>query len=148
MKYPAISQHRQFIQVGFTLIQLMVIVAILGVFALAAVSSYKDYLVKSRFSNVKVLVEPVKAAMTACIQQHLGSLSSCDSVEKLSIMMPAPNEDLRSINIADKTAVIFATATAPAGGYTYILTPSVTRSGDKTVVFKVSGTCTEVGDIC
>lgn len=151
MKYPVISPHHrstQSAQSGLTLIELMVIIGVLGIFAALAVSSYKSYLVNSRFSNVKVWVEPVKAAIAACIQQHSGSLTSCDSIEKLGIMMPQPTEDLASISIASNTAVITATATAPAGGYTYILTPSVMTTGDKKVVFKVSGTCTAVGDIC
>lgn len=148
MKYPVIPPRRQFGQTGFTLIELMGIIAVLGIFAAVVVSYYQDYLVKSRFSNVKVSVEPIKAAMASCIRQHAGSLTSCDTAEKLDIMMPAPTGDLANVRIASQTAAITATATAPAGGYTYVLTPSVTTTGDKEIVFKVSGTCVAAGDIC
>ncbi len=148
MKHLVVSRHRQSAQAGLTLIELMVTIAILGVFAALAVSSYRDYLVKSRFPNVKLSLEPIKTAMTSCLQQHDGSLVACDSFKKLDVMMPAPTEDLASVSIASNTAVITATATAPVGGYTYILTPSVTTTGDKKVVFKVSGTCAAQGDIC
>ncbi len=68
-------QHNQ---QGFTLIELMIVVAIIGILAAVAIPAYQDYTVKAKVSNVMSAVDSVKSAVAICIQENGGVATSCD----------------------------------------------------------------------
>ena len=135
------AQYKQQAQKGFTLIELMIVVAIIGILAAVAIPAYKDYVVKARMANVVSATNAVKTAMAECLQTGGGAVTACDTAAKLGITMPVATTDLASVAVATTTAVITATGTAAAGGYTYTLTPPTLVAGDSTVNFTVGGTC-------
>lgn len=128
------------VQKGFTLIELMIVVAIIGILAAVAIPAYRDYVTKARMSNVISTTSAVKTAMALCLQEN-GALASCDTAGELGITLPTATTDLASVAITAATGVITATATAAAGGYTYTLTPTAPTAGDSTINFTVGGTC-------
>ena len=129
------------VQQGFTLIELMIVVAIIGILAAVAIPAYRDYTIKARMSNVISTTNAVKTAMAECLQTE-GSLALCDTAAEIGITnLPAATNDLASVTITAATAVITATGTAGAGGYTYIITPTAPAMGDSTVNFAITGTC-------
>lgn len=65
-------------QKGFTLIELMIVVAIIGILAAIAIPAYNNYTKKARFSEVVASVASIKTAVEQCISD-LGSLSDCDT---------------------------------------------------------------------
>jgi type IV pilus assembly protein PilA len=129
-------------QQGFTLIELMIVVAIIGILAAVAIPAYKDYTTKAKFADVITSISSVKMAVSECMQENAGATASCDTIGKIGIAnLPPATANYGVPTLTASTAVITATATAAAGGSTYIITPSL-GVGDSVMTWAVSGTCT------
>ncbi len=60
------------IQKGFTLIELMIVVAIIGILAAVAIPAYQDYIVKAKLSKAMSTLDPVKTALAMYFQEQGG----------------------------------------------------------------------------
>ncbi|TXI15512.1 MAG: prepilin-type N-terminal cleavage/methylation domain-containing protein [Roseateles sp.] len=68
---------KQRAQQGFTLIELMIVVAIIGILAAVAIPQYKDYTAKAKASSALTAVDSVKSAIALCIQENSGTTTNC-----------------------------------------------------------------------
>lgn len=105
-------QHNQ---QGFTLIELMIVVAIIGILAAVAVPAYQDYTVRARVSEGLALAAPAKAIVAE-------NASSGKELDK-GWTKPTATDNVSSIDIASGTGVITITMTKAAKEVALTLTP-------------------------
>lgn len=102
-------------QRGFTLLELMIVVAIVGILASIALPAYQAYVKRAAYSEIVNAMDPMKTAISVCYQTT-GALSDCDSMAKIGMQAPSKTTGaLASITITPKTAVIAATPNAYRG---------------------------------
>ncbi|HHX8438967.1 TPA: pilin [Vibrio diabolicus] len=98
-------------QQGFTLIELMIVVAIIGVLAAAAIPAYSDYVKKSEASSglatIKALVTPAEM-----IYQENGTLAATTSLNDLGTKPTANSLGEISIPAAEKIQFKFTAASS------------------------------------
>lgn len=125
-------------QQGFTLIELMIVVAIIGILAAVALPAYQDYTVRSRVSELAIMASGAKATVSENIANNGGTLPT-DACVGVNVFSTA-TKNTASLECAAATGIIKATGTAAAKGVvlTYIPTP-----GTEKVTWKCTTTATD-----
>ena len=132
------------VQKGFTLIELMIVVAIIGILAAVALPAYQTYTKKAKFSEVVISTSGLKTQVELCVAD-LGAPTLCSTATNgIDADATAPTPRIASVKTLAGVITATAVSTGGLGGETYILTPSATAP----VVWTVTGTCKTSPAIC
>ena len=115
------------LQKGFTLIELMIVVAIIGILAAVALPAYQDYTVRAKVSEVILAASAPKTAVAEWFQTK-GSLPA--TAASLGVATQA-TKYVSGVTVADVTGVITAMAQGDAAitGSTITMTPADAGNG-------------------
>ena len=115
-------------QLGFTLIELMVVVAIIGMLASMLLPLYQAYMVRSRVNEGLILASTAKTNVLNVAAS--GNVSTALDGYKSGYTWAGATKNINSIDIDPKNGVITITTTAAAGGGSVLLVPYIVNEGN------------------
>lgn len=125
------------IQKGFTLIELMIVVAIIGILAAVALPAYQDYTIRAKVSELILAASSARTCVTEAYQSSGGqfptSLASDCSIAAVGKVSAA--------TVASGGIQVAAVSSAVGAALTVVLTPA---TGGNTLTWTCSGSGTNV----
>ena len=141
-------------QAGFTLIELMIVVAIIGILAAVALPAYSKYMDKAKFSEVILSTQAAKTAVEICatdlpVVNSLPNTGCIGGAAGIPADVTSPNPSKYTATVTTAATGVITAVPKSFGNVTatqtYILTPAVDANGK--VTWTVSGGC-DTAQLC
>lgn len=114
-------------QAGFTLIELMIVIAIIGILASITISAYQEYTTRARASEAVIAGAAVKTIVAQNIADNGGAMPANACLGFTDIDTATHN--VMSVECEAATGAITMLTTAKAGATIFTLTPTATANG-------------------
>jgi type IV pilus assembly protein PilA len=118
------------VQKGFTLIELMIVVAIIGILAAVALPAYQDYTIRAKVTEGITLASSLKTAITESHQSRGPGSKACTDVTTCQTIGATP---MIAANLNGNRNVQSITSNA-AGVITITYTPAVVAAPNNTIL--------------
>ena len=125
------------IQKGFTLIELMIVVAIIGILAAVALPAYQDYTIRAKVSELILAASSARTAISEKFQTDPGSSSMAGSGVTIPVVGKIDTASVSDAGVINVTGSTASTSTGAAVSLTVTPTYS-TATG--TITWSCAGT--------
>jgi type IV pilus assembly protein PilA len=122
-------------QAGFTLIELMVVVAVIGVLAAVAIPAYQNNTQRARWATNLSGAAALQTAAARCLVEQGGAMDACDSLADLGVT--AGLDDNGALALPNGVATVAASSD---GASLRVVLNGAANAGACTVVMAVTPT--------
>ena len=122
------------LQAGFTLLELMMVIAIIGVMATMAIPALQNFMIRARVMEGFEMAMPARMAVE---EAYLSNHRFPSHQQETNFVSPSSTTNVENISIAGQSGKITITYTEKAGNGSLIFTPKLGQDG------QITWDCTE-----
>ena len=121
---------------GFTLIEVMIVVVIIGILAAIAIPQYSDYVIRSKIPEATSALASARVKFEQFFQDNRTYLGACPATAPTLKPESTKNFDFSCSDLAATTFTVTATGVGSMAGFSYGINQSNTKSSSTTATAK------------